>query len=137
MENIKKLPVVEWSTASKELTPQTYLVFKWTCPDCACKNEHETVQVVGFVDVMCWDCKKFFNLKKFDKDHTQEPLTLFVVDSYRDGGTKLCRDKDNPEKKYYIDGRFKSETKGKIFDKYPGYKGAEMLDVEFRIEELK
>lgn len=46
---------------------------------------------------------------------------------YKDGGTEYFCDKSG--KKYFIDGRIGSSTKGKVFDRYPSEKGAKILNL--------
>lgn len=53
-------------------------------------------------------------------------ITLKYAGKFRDGGTTQYRGSDN--KIYCIDGRINSLTKGEIFDRYPGYEGAQQLD---------
>lgn len=44
---------------------------------------------------------------------------------YKDGGTEEYRGTNR--KRYFIDGRRNSPTKGEIFDRYPGDEGAQIL----------
>lgn len=46
---------------------------------------------------------------------------------YKDGGTYTFV-KNN--KKYYVDQRIGSTTKGKVYDRYPGHAGATIVDVK-------
>lgn len=55
----------------------------------------------------------------------------FLV-AYNDGGTKMYQEIHN-DNKYYVDYRIKSETEGKVFDRYPGENGAIMLNVKLII----
>lgn len=59
-------------------------------------------------------------------------LELRVVAVCRDGGTQACMGMDGKE--YHIDGRIGSTTIGRLFDRYPGHEGAEMLDIPFKIK---
>ena len=53
------------------------------------------------------------------------------VSRYRDGGTTVF--KSTKGKLYYRDSRIMTETKGKIYDRYPSDNGAKLLDVELEI----
>lgn len=66
-------------------------------------------------------------------------ITLQLIGIYKDGGTKFYIEEGSIKnlkiiievkdlKKYYIDGRFKSPTKGELFDRYPSEEGAVLLD---------
>lgn len=48
---------------------------------------------------------------------------------YRDGGTICAVDRDG--KAYYVDNRIGSETKGRVFDKYPGEDDAILVEGYF------
>lgn len=66
-------------------------------------------------------------------------IDLVKISIARDGGTsqwiepsvkeaiKTIEDAKNCQK-YYLDNRIGSETKGELFDRYPGNEGAIMLD---------
>ena len=68
-----------------------------------------------------------------------DKIQLFLVAISRDGGTKSYYEKSVLETiktiedaknapRYCIDGRFRSDTRGELFDRYPGEEGAIMLD---------
>jgi hypothetical protein len=58
-------------------------------------------------------------------------ITVKWSGRYRDGGTDVYTEVDTGTK-YFVDNRIRSETKGKIFDRYPGDKGAKQLtDLQF------
>jgi hypothetical protein len=61
-------------------------------------------------------------------------LTLVVYSILRDGGTEVCYEVNNPDKPYYIDNRIGSKTIGKIFDRYPGDSGANMLNIKYTVK---
>ena len=53
------------------------------------------------------------------------------ISMYKDGGTTVY--KSTKGKLYYKDGRLRTETKGKIYDRYPSDEGAKLLDVKLEI----
>lgn len=64
---------------------------------------------------------------------------LIKISMYRDGGTTVWITPETKAgiktvedardcKKYYLDNRLGSSTKGELFDEYPNYKNAKMLD---------
>lgn len=58
-------------------------------------------------------------------------IEVKFIELYRDGGTELYKDINGKE--YYADFRLgHKETRGQIYDKYPGDEGARKLDVELK-----
>lgn len=77
-----------------------------------------------------WGLIKYYT----DGDVEIKKLRLKCTGVFRDGGTMQCYDYDSPNGlEYFIDRRINSSTKGKVFDKYPGQKGARMLNVEYEM----
>lgn len=70
---------------------------------------------------------------------TKNIIDIIQLSIYRDGGTtvwvsvedryviKKAEDIENC-KKYYMDNRISSNTKGELYDSYPSAKGAKILD---------
>lgn len=54
-------------------------------------------------------------------------VTVTNRGTYKDGGTQEFQDRQG--KKYFVDGRISSKTKGKVYDRYPSDAGAKILDV--------
>lgn len=75
-------------------------------------------------------------------------INLIEVSRYRDGGTSVWMDVEDKKniktlddafremvtsssniyKRYYLDNRIESNTKGELFDKYPSDEGSQILD---------
>ena len=65
---------------------------------------------------------------------TLKSIFIKYSNSYKDGGTKEYRDKNN--NKYFLDYRINSKTRGELFDRYPDESGAIMLDLnEFSLSD--
>lgn len=65
-------------------------------------------------------------------------IILTQLGTYKDGGTTEYKDKD--DRRYFRDGRIVSQTKGKLFDRYPGNSSAPQLNEEeflVKTKELK
>lgn len=56
-------------------------------------------------------------------------VTEFV--RYKDGGT--CGYRDEQDRRYYVDGRINSKTKGRVFSVYPSDDNIKPLDVVFKL----
>jgi len=72
-------------------------------------------------------------------DTNNNIIDIIEISRYRDGGTSVWVSvKDKYEslassivlicKKYYIDNRISSTTKGELYDRYPSDEGAKILD---------
>lgn len=64
-----------------------------------------------------------------------QKVLVWKISTYRDGGTQHFIDNNDPSKEYYKDGRIGSNTRGKIFDHYPGQEVSKELDVELVVTE--
>lgn len=70
--------------------------------------------------------RSFQELK--DSNESEEVIIYRPRATYMDGGTQVIKNKQG--KKYYIDGRIGSKTKGKVYDRYPGDKGAKIVNIK-------
>jgi hypothetical protein len=68
---------------------------------------------------------KFFGTQQIGI--TTKLILVTKIGKYKDGGTEYFR--DSKGKKYFIDGRINSLTKGKVYDRYPDEKGSTILNV--------
>lgn len=56
-----------------------------------------------------------------------------VLAKYKDGGTAKVLLSNHEV--VYIDNRLRSETRGKVFDRYPGEQGAVELQIKVELQE--
>lgn len=68
------------------------------------------------------------NVNPYNENRDNQ-ITLREISHYKDGGTVEYRGSDG--KHYFKDSRIGSKTKGCMFDRYPGDKGAKTVDLIF------
>ena len=130
-------------TFDKVLCPTGMKSYELLTPSVPNPKSYSNVKLIqknlgwhGLDVIKCWNDKNdgAIYLGRWDEEEEEisfvsgkRKIKVKEIARAKDGGTQSVIDRKG--NKYFIDNRLGSETKGSIYDKYPGEEGAIMLDV--------